>query len=298
MNQSQQFLSRLLGWTIPIIAAVVITVLLAPTVAQRFNLPLPAWLPPAQNSVTQNSMSPAEQTIKPAQESAQEPEPAQIETESLPQNAQAWPTPPQRIMAASGNVTPIGTSPTPAPSPTRTPFPTPTIIALPTPVWHEMNYLTSIKLTASTVVNAERATSLPVLGDIGLGNITTDRLLFKAVGEILIGIDLSRISNVTINGKSIQLTMPPPEIMAVELLPQRSEIYLSSRTIFLSQYEGFETEALERARRQLRGETARNQGLIDLTKKTASLQLIEFLNSVGYDEVVLVEETAERSTVR
>lgn len=282
MNQSQQFINRILGWAIPIIVAVIIAVLIAvliaPPLAQRLNVPLPTWLSPVWLSPAQNARNAAEETIAETRDAAQIEAPSSTEAE-----AAEWPTPPADILAASGNVTPLSTSAAPTPRATRTPYPTATIIALPTPAWREMNYLTSVKLTASTVVDAERNTSLSVLGDI-----RTDRLLLKAVGEVLVGIDLTRIDNVRTNGRSIQLTLPPPEIMAVELLPDKSEIYLSSRTIFLSQYEGFESEALEQARRQLRSETARNQGLIDLTTKTARLQLTEFLKTLGYENIEFV----------
>jgi len=148
-----------------------------------------------------------------------------------------------------------------------------------------MNRLTNVKFNASTIIEAERNKSLSVLGDI-----TTDRLLLKAVGDISVGIDLSRISDVQIDGDSIRLTLPAPEVMAVELLPEQSEIYASSSSMFLSQYEGLESDALELARRQLRIESASNQGIMDLTSKMARLQLAEFLESIGYAKVIFETE--------
>lgn len=265
-NQSQpqnRFLPRL----IPIVAALILALLLSPLLADRLGFPLPPWFPFAQNSVADES----------AIDETEEPIAARAEPE-------AWPTPPTDLLAASGNVTPLSERATPALVITRTPFPTPTSIILPTPAWREINYLTSVKFSASTIVEAERERNLSMLGDI-----TTDRLLLKAVGEVLVGIDLSRISDVEIDGSSIRLRMPAPEVMAVELLPKQSQIYAKSSTFLLSQYEGLETDALAQARRQLRIEIAQNQGLMDLTQKTSRLQLTEFLESVGYQNITFIE---------
>jgi len=246
-------------------------VLLAPVVANRLNLPLPSWLPnwTAQPVTQQEGERFGTDKIQPEEETGA--------NDAL---AEAWPTPPKDIMASSGNVTPISARATALPATTRAPYPTPTQVVLPTPAWRKMNYLTTVKFTASTVVEAERSTEISLLGDI-----TTDRLLLKAVGEVSVGVDLSRISNVKIDGTAIRLKMPPPEVMGVELLPKESQIYSKSSTLFLSQYEGLESEALEQARQQLRIEVAKNVGLIDLTKKTSRIQLAEFLESVGYQNI-------------
>lgn len=270
MNQAKSP-NRIVTLIVPIIAALTIATILAPVIADRLNLPRPSWLP---NWTAQ----PETQTTKEGF-STDESHPA-----SKDAIAEAWPTPPKDIMASSGNVTPISARATAIPAATRTPFPTPTQIALPTPAWRKMNYLTTVKFKASTIVEAERTTDISLMGEV-LGDITTDRLLLKAVGEVSVGIDLSRISNVKIDGTTIHLKMPAVEVMAVEVLPKESQIYAKSSTIFLSQYEGLESDALDQARRQLRTEVIKNEGLMELTKKTSRLQLTEFLESVGYQNI-------------
>jgi|GEM_PF-2319297 len=262
--------NRLFSRGIPILAALMLAFLLSPLIAERFGFLLPTWFPFAQDRT-----GAVESTMGTAEEFSAGSDPL----------AETWPTVSGDILAASGNVTPSAPRATATVATTSTPFPTPTRRVLPTPAWRTMNRLTNVKFNASTIIEAERNKSLSVLGDI-----TTDRLLLKAVGDISVGIDLSRISDVQIDGDSIRLTLPAPEVMAVELLPEQSEIYASSSSMFLSQYEGLESDALELARRQLRIESASNQGIMDLTSKMARLQLAEFLESIGYAKVIFETE--------
>lgn len=156
----------------------------------------------------------------------------------------------------------------------------PVATPLPAPVWQELGYLTSVEFTAATVVREERTTALP-----WLGNVVSDRLLLKAVGEVQVGIDLGQVSDVQIAGKSIRFTAPKPVVTSVELLPQQSQIYESVNVWLLSQYPGLETTALERARQQMRHEIATNESMMKLAQEFARLQLVEFLQKAGFSKV-------------
>lgn len=156
----------------------------------------------------------------------------------------------------------------------------PVATPLPAPVWQELSYLTSVEFTASTVVQEERTTELP-----WLGNVVSDRLLLKAVGEVQVGIDLGQVTAVQIEGKRIRFTVPKPVVTSVELLPQQSQIYESVNVWLLSQYPGLETAALERARQQIRHEIATNESMMKLAQEFARLQLVEFLEKAGFSTV-------------
>jgi hypothetical protein len=173
-----------------------------------------------------------------------------------------WPTAPATYAAPS-----IASAPTP-PSPQT---------ALPEPTWQELNYLTSVEFTASSVVSQERTADLMLVG-----SVVTDRLLLKAVGKVQVGINLGQVSHVQISGKKIHFSVPAPEVISVELLPNQSEIYDRQQVIFLSQYEGMEKAALEQARLQLRTEVANNMSMMKLAQDFARLQLSEFLHKTGF----------------
>lgn len=184
-----------------------------------------------------------------------------------------WPTPPATFAFEPPTEEAAGLVATPRPLPTPTP--------IPLPAWEEMSYLTTVKFTDSVVVEAERTTTLPWQ----LGNVVTDRLLLKAVGQVQIGVDLKQISNVQVNGDSIRFSLPKPEVTSVELLPDQSQIYDSAQVLFLSQYAGLEKDALEQSRQLLKENVAANESMMDMAQKMARLQLTDFLRQTGFNTV-------------
>jgi hypothetical protein len=187
--------------------------------------------------------------------------------------AEAWPTiPPTYVPPAAPPAVALREQPIAQP--------------LPRPEWHEMSHLTVIEFMLSSVVDIQRTAEVAWFGDL-----VTDRLLLKATGEIQMGLDLGQVRDVQIDGDTIRFTAPKPEIVSVELLPERSQIFDRQQALFLSNYTGLETEALEMARRQLRAEVAANPSMMKLAEEYGRLQLTEFLRKLGYTtvEVTFVE---------
>ncbi|MCB0196888.1 MAG: DUF4230 domain-containing protein [Anaerolineae bacterium] len=177
----------------------------------------------------------------------------------------------------SPTFTPLA-SVTPFPTPSSTPTPTP----LPPPKWGELGYLTSIEYTDQTVVEINRKRSVG-----GIINLTQDRILLMAVGEIQVGIDLTKIqdTDVTINGKNLHVVLPRATITSVELLPNQSKVFDQKQSLFFSQYEGIEIEALDKAKEQLTTQAEQNQNMIGLAEKIARLQLEEFLRQLDFEQI-------------
>ena len=186
-----------------------------------------------------------------------------------------WPTPPATyapaILAPAATLRPTPTAPPPTP--------------IPPPAWQALNYLTSVEFTTASVVDMQRTTNIGV-GDVQLfNNVVTDRLLMKAVGKVQLGVNLGKVSRVKITGTKIALVAPNPEVVSVELLPDQSQIYDSVQVLFLSQYQGLEKDALEKARQQLGDEVADNPSMLNLASEMARLQLTEFLHKAGFTNV-------------
>jgi len=200
------------------------------------------------------------------------------------------PTPvPTDTPSPSRTATPTATqtnTPTATPTATATQTPTPTPTPLPPLSWQELGYLTSLEYTTSTMVEKER--TRPGLGAV----LGTDRILLMAIGRIIVGINLDEItdSDVEISGTSIQITLPRAVVISVELLPDESIIYDTDQSWLFSEYEGLEIEALEQARQQLLDEANGNQSMKELAETLARLQLIEFLRTIGYQEVDITFE--------
>jgi hypothetical protein len=168
-------------------------------------------------------------------------------------------------------------------NPTQTPIPKPT--PLPPPVWQALNYLTSVEFTTASVVDAQHTMNIEVGGVQLFDNVLTDRLLLKAVGKVQLGINLGKVSDVKVVGTKISLVAPSPEVISVELLPDQSQIYDSVHVWFLSQYQGLEKDALEKARNQLGDEVGDNPSMMKMAREMARLQLTEFLHKTGFTTV-------------
>lgn len=164
------------------------------------------------------------------------------------------------------------------------------------PEWRKLSHLATIELATSSIVMQERKAdyegvlrSVPVIGDTFIPtlakDVVTDRLILKAVGRVQLGVDLGQVVDVQVNGSRISLRLPQPTILAVELLPEQSQIFDRQQIWFLSQYSGLETAALEQARTQLRSDVTANPDLLKLAAQMTRLQLTEFLRKTGFTTV-------------
>lgn len=180
-----------------------------------------------------------------------------------------------------------------AATPRRTPAP------LTAPEWRKLNHLTTIEFTTSSIVMQERTAdyedflrSMPVVGDTFLPtlgkDVVTDRLIMKVVGKVQLGVDLAQIADVQVTGARISFRLPQPTVVAVELLPDQSQIFTHQQIWFLSQYAGLENAALEQARTQLRSEVAANPDFTKLAAEMTRLQLTEFLRKAGFTTVEII----------
>jgi hypothetical protein len=188
---------------------------------------------------------------------------------------EAWPTP---IASATPTTT---ATPKPDATATATPTPTPTPTPKPPPPWQELGYLTSIEDTETVVVEHERRR--------GLGGIIGERILLKTHGTVQMGIDLSQIADddVEIEDSTITVTLPPVIITNVQLVPDQTQIYDTTGTFLLANYEGLETEAISKAQAQLEAAAANNTKMFELTERIAKAQLENLLYQLGFDDVAL-----------
>ena len=169
-------------------------------------------------------------------------------------------------------------------------------VALPLPEWRELNHLTTIDYTTSSIVMQERTAdfeeflrTVPWVGDTflpALGkDVVTDRLVLKAVGKVQLGVEMAQIADVQITGGRIRFTLPQPKVIAVEILPKESQIFEQQHFWLLSQYAGMENAALEQARAQLQSEVAANQAMLRMSADMARLKLANFLRKAGFTTI-------------
>lgn len=192
-----------------------------------------------------------------------------------------WPTTPATFVAPDAP---------PLEQPVRQPA------ALPLPEWRTLHHLTTIEYTTSSIVMQEHTAdfeeflrTVPWVGDTflpALGkDVVTDRLVVKAVGKVQLGVDMAQVADVQITGGAIRFSLPQPKVVAVEILPEQSQIFQQQHFWLLSQYAGLENAALAQARAQLQSEVAADQAMLRTTATMARMQLTNFLRKAGFTTV-------------
>lgn len=183
-----------------------------------------------------------------------------------------WPTP-RSSVTATATPTP---RPTSLPTATATPLPTPTPIIIGS--FQKLGNLISVEYTLQTVVEAERERVFP---------LSPERIILVAVGNVEAGVDLTRIEDkdIIIEGTGVRMTLPPAAVTSIEILPGESEIFDSKRGWLLSEYEGLELEAMEKARAQLEHWAVERVNLLNQAEDQARIQMEIFLRQLGFEKI-------------
>lgn len=162
------------------------------------------------------------------------------------------------------------------------PQPDPTIDMQPVLVQQLRNAseLTTAVFAMQTVVPASRERTL---GGYTIGKTT---LLYIAYGEVRAGVDLSalRPEDVQINGDSISIRLPPPQILDSKIDVTRSKIYDYDRG-FLGLGPDAAPELQEFAEQETLAQivsTACTQGVLQSANERAKLTVSQLLTTAGY----------------
>lgn len=124
------------------------------------------------------------------------------------------------------------------------------------------------------------------LGGVVLG---TTKLLYIAYGEVRAGVDLNQIEaqNITVNGDTVQVQLPPPQVLDAKLDVNRSQVYEYNRG-FLGlgpdNAPTLQTLAQQQALQKIVS-TACNTGLMQTARDRAQQVVTHLLSGAGYNQV-------------
>lgn len=172
--------------------------------------------------------------------------------------------------------------------------PTPTVLPSPESIVREVRSLArleTIQYSIEKVVTAENRQG-------PLGFLFGDRLLLVAHGEVIAGIDLSKLTaeNLRLEGNTLYVQLPPPEIFIATLNNDKSYIYDRDIGILTQGSLNLESEA-RRAAEDAIGESALEDGILIQARQNAEIYLERFFDVLGYTDVVFeVPEPASSIT--
>lgn len=147
----------------------------------------------------------------------------------------------------------------------------------------ELSRLETTTFTLEKIIEADTQTneSSP-FQDFFVG----DRLLLIAHGQVIAGFDLQTISEdaIQIEGTSIQIEMPAPEILVSRLDNEKTRVYDRDTGIFVRQDPELESEARVAAENSIR-EGACEADILGQATLSGEKQITILLEAFGFEEV-------------
>jgi hypothetical protein len=116
--------------------------------------------------------------------------------------------------------------------------------------------------------------------------LVSDRLLLVVYGEVIGGVDLTKIgpSDVSIHGHSATLHLPKSEILVVRLDNAKTRVYSRDTGLFSSPDPNLESEVRQEAERLLQ-QAALQDGVLKSAEENARTALAAILKGLGFEQV-------------
>jgi hypothetical protein len=140
--------------------------------------------------------------------------------------------------------------------------------------------LETVTYAMDKVVEGDRTST--VFPDFLVG----DKLMLLVHGQAIAGIDLSQLksSDVTVNGKSVTVHLPPAQIFVTALDDSKTRVYSRSTGWFVQADPNLESQVREKAQQDLRS-SAIVAGILTTAHDNAAATLTRLLLSFGFTQV-------------
>jgi hypothetical protein len=122
----------------------------------------------------------------------------------------------------------------------------------------------------------------PILPDF----IAGDRLLMLVHGQVVAGVDFSRLgaSDIHINGRQVRVHMPPPQVLMTRLDNSRTRVYSRNTGLLVPTDPNLETQVRQEAEKQLL-EEAVTGGILNQARWNARTTMTSLLLGLGFEKV-------------
>jgi hypothetical protein len=143
-----------------------------------------------------------------------------------------------------------------------------------------LNRLETVSYSLEKIIGGEREN--PILPTFLAG----DRLLLIVHGEVIAGVDLSKLqaNDVVVKGQNVAIHLPEAEIFTVRLDNDKTKVYSRETGLFSTPDPNLETEVRKEGERQLRA-AAMQDGILDGANKNARQTLSALLTGLGFSNV-------------
>lgn len=152
-----------------------------------------------------------------------------------------------------------------------------------TAVVHQVQVLGRLETTSYTI---EKIIEGESGGNFFQRLLTGDRILFIAHGEVIGGIDLTKITenDVRVSGEQVDITLPAPEIFFTNLDNQQSKVYDRSRGLLSQGNDQLETEVRQAAEEEIRS-AACEADILAAANENGRKQISALLSALGFTTI-------------
>ena len=144
----------------------------------------------------------------------------------------------------------------------------------------QLQRLETVRYTMDKIFSGERDSAyLPKF-------LVSDRLLLVVHGEVIGGVDLSKLqpSDVSVLGRTVTVHLPSPEILVTRVDNAKTRVYSRDTGLFSSPDPNLESEVRQDAERQLQ-QAAQQDGILKNAEDNARSALITILKGLGFERV-------------
>jgi hypothetical protein len=165
--------------------------------------------------------------------------------------------------------------------------PTPTILADPITIIRDVRSLArleTIQYTVEKVITAET-------GQGALAPLFGDKLIFVAHGEVIAGVDMSKLGadDLELRDGVLHVRLPAPEIFVATLNNEKSYVYNRDTGLFTHGDVNLESSARRLAETEI-AKAAVEDDVLGQAQRNAENYLARLFDSLGYENVVFDNE--------
>jgi hypothetical protein len=166
--------------------------------------------------------------------------------------------------------------------------PTPTVLVDPVTIVRDVRTLARLETIQYSVEKVITAQS----GQETFGALFGDKLIFVAHGQVIAGVDLSKMGpdDLWINQGVVYVRMPPPEIFIATLDNEKSYVYDRETGLFTKGDVNLETTARRAAENEIE-KAAVEDGILNLARQNAEFYLSRLLDDLGHPDVIFVYDS-------
>ena len=167
---------------------------------------------------------------------------------------------------------------------------TPVVLPDPATIVREVNQLARLE-TAS--YEAEKVVQVEQGDDDVLFGIFSDSIVFVAYGEVIAGVDLSKMGEAdmqVIDPTTVMVHLPEPEVLVATLNNEKSYVVDRDTGLLASSNEQLETLARQSGEAAIL-EAAIEYGLLNEARANAEAYMEAFLQGLGFETVIFTAET-------